>query len=86
MIIIAGAGSPKIEKYISKTTEHCYHCNNNNHWILQKTTFYITLFFLPVAPYKTAYTYFCPICTNSVELDKGSFEYKIKHEANPLKD
>jgi hypothetical protein len=84
MIIIAGAGSPKTEQYISKNIVHCNHCNNNRQWILQKTSFYITLFFLPVAPYKTSYNYFCPICNYSIELDKEKFEYKIKHEVEPL--
>ena len=86
MIIIAGAGSPKVKKYISKKTERCFHCNNDRKWILQKTQFFITLFFLPVAPYKTTYTYFCPICGNTVELDKDTFEQKIRFEAEPLSD
>ncbi|HEY9116019.1 MAG TPA: zinc-ribbon domain-containing protein [Bacteroidales bacterium] len=86
MIIIAGAGKPKIEQYISRKAEHCYRCNNSRQWILKKTSLYITLFFLPLAPYKTTYTYFCPICNNSIELDKDKFEFKIRHEAEPLKE
>jgi len=86
MIIIAGAGSPKTKQYISKKTEHCYRCNNDRNWILQKTQFFITLFFLPVAPYKTTYNYFCPVCNNTLKLDKDTFEHKVRFEAEPLKD
>lgn len=86
MIIIAGAGSPKTEQYISKKTEHCFRCNNDRRWVLQKTSYFITLFFLPVAPYKTTYVYFCPVCNNTVELDKEKFGYKVENEAEPLKE
>jgi hypothetical protein len=85
MIIIAGTGSPKVEKYISKSIQHCLRCNNNRQWILQKNVFYITLFFLPVAPYKTTYTFSCPICGNKIELDKEKFDYLVSHDAEPLK-
>jgi len=54
--------------------------------VLAKTSLYITLFFLPVAPYKTTYTYFCPVCNHSITLDKEKFEYKIRHEAEPFKE
>lgn len=86
MIIIAGAGSPKEKKYISKKTEHCYHCNNDRKWILRKTQLFITLFFLPVAPYKTTYSYSCPICANTIKLDKDTFEHKVRFEAESKND
>ena len=84
MIIIAGAGSPKIEQYVSRKTEHCLRCNNDKNWILQKTSLFITLFFMPVAPYKTTYTYFCPVCNNTIELNKEKFYYKVQNEADPI--
>ena len=84
MIIIAGAGSPKIEQYVSMKIEHCFRCNNNKNWILQKTSLFITVFFLPVVPYKTTYTYFCPVCNNTIELTKEKFDFKVKNEAEPF--
>ncbi len=83
MIVIAGAG-PKMEKFKSTKTEHCYHCRNNSRWILQKTRYFITLFFLPVVPFRTEYLYYCPICGYSKTLTKKEFEQKVLFEAEPL--
>ncbi len=77
MIVVAGA-KPKVEKFRASTTTHCYHCNNDSHWIVQKTGYFITLFFLPVLRFKTEYASFCPICGNAVVLTKEEFEQKIK--------
>jgi hypothetical protein len=83
MIIIAGAGHPKSERYITTKAVHCNHCNNDPFWILEKTKYHITLFFMPVAPYKTEYRYYCSICGNTVYLDKEQFERKIRFDAKP---
>ncbi len=85
MIIIAGAGHPKSEKYLTKKPVHCFHCNNDPFWILEKTKYHVTLFFLPVAPYKTEYRYYCSICGNTVMLSKEEFEHKVRLEARPFK-
>jgi hypothetical protein len=83
MIIIAGAGHPKSEKYITRTVKHCNHCNNAAYWILEKTKYHITLFFLPVAPYKTDYFFYCSICGNSSKLEKNDFEQRVRTDARP---
>jgi hypothetical protein len=83
MIIIAGAGHPKTEKHITTNMFHCDRCNNTSYWILEKTKYHITLFFLPVAPYKTDYLFYCSICGNGSKLDKESFENKVKFNAKP---
>jgi hypothetical protein len=85
MIIIAGAGQTKSEKYISKNTRHCYHCNNESFWIYEKTKHYVSLFFVPVAPYKTEYLVYCGICGSTEVLSKEDFAYKIKTEAREYK-
>lgn len=85
MIIIAGAGHTNSEKYLLKQDKHCFHCNNTSQWILQRTKHFITLFFLPVAPYKTAYTLYCPICGNSVKLDKENYEQMKRSGSQPFK-
>ena len=83
MIIIAGAGHTKSEKHLLKTDKHCFHCNNVSKWILQKTKHFITLFFLPVVPYKTEYLLYCQICGNTIKFDKDEYERMIKFETKP---
>ena len=80
MIIIAGT-HPKTEKYQSLQVKHCDRCHNDTQWILQKNQHFVSLFFLPVLPYKTEYLYYCPICGNTQHLDKETFEYKVRREA-----
>ncbi len=74
MIIVAGAGHRKNEKSQLKDDKYCFNCNNTSKWILQKSKHFLTLFFLPVAPYKTEYMLFCPICGNSIKLEKTGYE------------
>ncbi len=78
MIFIAGAG-PRTERYISHKSEYCFRCGNTNRWILQKTRYFITLFFLPVVPFKTEYTYSCPVCGNTIALTEEEFNEKLKN-------
>jgi hypothetical protein len=81
MFIIAGAGHPKSEKFITKQTQYCYRCNNDAYWILEKTKHHISLFFVPVVPYKTEYSFYCAICGNTTRLDKETFDRKVRIEA-----
>jgi hypothetical protein len=85
MIIIAGAG-PRTEKYLLKSPKHCFRCNNSTRWVLQKTKHFVTLFFLPVVPYKTDYLMYCPICGHTEVLTKEEFEQKNRFEAEPYND
>jgi len=83
MIFIAGA-HPKITQYRCTKLKHCFRCNNDSYWILQKQQQFLSLFFLPVAPLKTRYSYSCPVCGNTEELDRETFEQKVAQEAVPL--
>lgn len=83
MIIIAGAGHPKSEKHITLQTEYCQRCNNQSYWILEKTRYHITLFFIPTVPYKTDYRFYCSICGNDIILDKIEFERKLSFGTRP---
>jgi hypothetical protein len=85
MIIIAGAGHTQSEKYLLNEDKHCFHCNNTSQLILQKTRHFITLFFLPVAPYKTEYTLYCPICGYAVKLDKENYDQMKRSGSQPFK-
>ncbi len=83
MIIIAGA-QPKTEQYRAAETKYCFRCRNESRWILQKTRYFITLFFLPVAPVKTEYRYFCPICQNAENITREEFEKLLQKGAQPV--
>tara|TARA_B100000378_G_C17956682_1_gene382037 strand:+ start:339 stop:647 length:309 start_codon:yes stop_codon:yes gene_type:complete len=54
--------------------ETCTHCNNTRHWILSKTSRFISLFFIPIIPLGSKYFKSCPICRNSVELSHEEFK------------
>ncbi len=82
MIFIAGA-QPKKKQFRCTTTKHCFRCNNDTYWILQKQQQFITLFFLPVVPLKTTYFRQCPICGNTEELDRDTFDEKVRRGAEP---
>jgi len=83
MIIIAGAGHPKSEKHITLNTEYCPRCNNNAFWILDKTKYYISLFFIPTVPFKTEYTFYCSICGNSKKITKEEFDRLLQAGSRP---
>ncbi len=83
MIFIAGAGPEKKEKFITLKTRHCYHCNNDTFWMLEKTRYFVTLFFLPVFPLKIEYLFYCPVCGNTQKLKKEEFERILRLEAEP---
>ena len=73
-----GGTYPKTEQYRSNTKEHCFHCNNDSYWILQKNRQVLNLFFIPVATLKTTYLYICPICGQGRNLDPDEFDEKMQ--------
>lgn len=82
-MIFIGGTYPKTKQYRSKIKEHCFHCNNERYWILQKTRQYLSLFFLPIASFKTVYFYCCPICGQGRTLEHDEFEAKVGN-AEPM--
>lgn len=82
MIIIAGANQ-KNERFITLKTKPCGRCNNQSFWILEKAKHFVTLFFLPVVPYKTEYHFYCSICGNSQLLNKEEFEKEVNLNSRP---
>lgn len=51
----------------------CPHCHNTKHWLLQKSTKYISLFFIPLIPLHKSYFINCPICNFKEEMSKEDF-------------
>lgn len=73
MLIIFGIGNKKLEEKHSSKTEHCSHCNNTTHWIATKSNAYVSIFFLPIFPYKTSFAYHCPICNHGRLISKEEY-------------
>lgn len=86
MIFIAGAGPGKPEKHMTIKPRHCVHCNNDALWILEKTRYYVSLFFIPVIPVKTQYMFYCSVCGHAQKLEKEEFERIVRFEAEPYQD
>lgn len=83
-MIFIGGTYPKTEQYRSNVKEHCFHCNNDGYWILQKTRQVLSLFFLPIATFKTEYFYYCPICGQGRPLDPDEFDEKARRAEKML--
>ena len=83
-IFVGGAAPGKPQRWRMLKQEYCPHCHNYVNFILEKQKQNITLFFIPVISYKTMYSYYCPICGYSKEIDKDTFEQKIKFEAEKI--
>lgn len=70
-------GFHPVNKRIGPVEEkNCPNCNNSRHWILAKTTDYISFFFLPVIPTKTKRYQFCPVCNYQENLSEDVFSKK----------
>ncbi len=54
----------------------CPNCHNLRHWLLSKSIYYISFFFLPLIPTKTDYFQRCPVCKFSEQLSHSDFYAK----------
>lgn len=67
MIFIIGIDRKK--KQIGPIEERlCPHCSNEKHWILEKSSRFISLFFIPIIPISKKFYAYCPICNFSQEM------------------
>ncbi len=80
-LFIAGISPGKPQRWRTLKPEYCPHCHNTERWILEKVKHNLTFFFIPLIPVRTDYLYYCPICGYQKPVDKETFEYKIKFEA-----
>lgn len=73
MIFIFGYDT--VRKNIGPLEEkQCPNCSNHRHWMLNKITNVISLFFIPLIPVKTRYLETCPVCQYSQELSKEEYQ------------
>ena len=52
----------------------CGYCNQTHSWQLCKNRTWVTLFFIPVIPYKTQYAIACPSCGSYIQLTSEQFD------------
>lgn len=63
----------------------CDHCNNENYWVLTRSTRWFTLFFIPVLPISSKYFLACPVCSYGFTLnDEQIANIKPLAEVNQL--
>lgn len=75
MIFIFGIDS--VKKNIGPIEEKlCPNCSNSKHWMLQKSSSLISLFFIPLIPISKSYSINCPICNFSSEVKGEELQNK----------
>jgi len=77
MLFIFGAGYQTHTNRAYLKARYCFHCNNSARWILSKTTTLISLFFIPVIPYKNEYAEYCPVCKQGKKLSRSEYENNL---------
>ncbi len=72
-------GYQPINKIVGPVEEHtCENCHHQKHWLLKKSTYYVSLFFLPVIPTKRQLSISCPVCNFSHSLTREDFAKQEK--------
>ena len=71
MIWIFGWGHQTTKDFGPTLPVKCPNCNNSTDFHLKRIRKWITLFFLPVIPYKTEHLLTCEICSRGMSL-KGN--------------
>ena len=74
MFFIFGFGKQTIKTTWSNNDRTCPRCNNTKKWPYKKITYWFTLFFIPIIPYKVVYLTVCPICGYYEEISAQTFE------------
>ncbi len=64
---IIGFGKRTVDRLRPAGRRLCPNCGNSAEWSTMRARTWMTLFFVPVVPYKTETVSVCPICGYSVE-------------------
>lgn len=78
MLVIFGSNDHVEEEHEQRFVLHCHNCNNDSRWKLSKVISKISLFFIPLIPYKTKYYSWCPVCKDGFEIDENEYQKRIK--------
>ncbi len=75
-------GTRQIKRSEGKSAIYdCPHCHNTNRFELMTIRSWLSLYFIPLIPFKTVHLEYCPICNLSRELSAEALA-KIKADAN----
>jgi hypothetical protein len=66
---IIGFGKRTVDRLGSAGVRVCPNCGNRAEWSTVKVRSWVTLFFVPVFPYRTAIVSICPICQYAIEAE-----------------
>jgi hypothetical protein len=75
--MIIGWGRQTAEKIGPVHRRYCSNCSTERTCMLYRTSYWVSLYLLPTIPYEIRYFLVCPICTESMELNKVAF-YELK--------
>lgn len=81
-MIIFGWGKRTMKHYGFSERRNCTNCHNIRTWELRRYRTWITLFFIPVIPYKQMVVKVCPVCGSYAEVSKMELEQAIKKSKN----
>lgn len=70
-MIIFGIGDTKSTHLGTIGLMDCPRCHNTSPWPIHRERSYISLFFLPVIPYRTRYLLSCPVCREAREITES---------------
>ena len=62
MFFLVGFGDRKTRVIGPVEKRVCPNCRNEDFWELHQLRDYVSVFFIPIIPYKTQYLIVCPIC------------------------
>lgn len=64
---ILGIGKRTVDYLYSAGVRVCPNCGNRAEWSTVRVRSWVTLFFIPIFPYKTETLSMCPICEYAVQ-------------------
>ena len=74
MFFVVGIGNRKTKVLGPVEKRVCPNCGREDWWELHRLRDFVTLFFVPVFPYKTQHLIVCPICNLAHEVAPESLE------------
>jgi len=78
MLVIFGFGHMTKKENELPGQVVCPNCRNAVRMQLTKQTTWVSLFFIPVIPYKTEYRKICPVCRQGIQLHYDEYMNSIK--------
>lgn len=74
MFIIFGTRNSCEQLNCAQNEIQCERCSNITYYQILRTRTWFTLFFIPLIPFNTKYYTSCPICGNSIQIEKEQLQ------------